>query len=196
MNRNIITNSFVNATHQKRKSTLLKIVCIQLCLLGLFSMEVVAQDIFDIARTGTAMQVEEVYKNTPEQIDATNEAGYTPLILASYHGNYDVVQTLLKYTTTIDANSGSGTALMAATVKGSSELVSLLLKHDADPNITDNNGSTALLYAAFFKKNDIAALLLAHDGDISYKDNKGYNALDYATLTKNESLINLIKKYK
>lgn len=180
----------------KRISTIWRILFIQVFFLGFFSFGAVAQDIFDIARKGTSLQVEEVYKNAPDQIDAVDEAGYTPLILATYHGNYEVVKTLLKYSMSINANSGSGTALMAATVKGNTELVSLLLDHEADPNITDGNGSTALLYAAFFKKNDIAALLLAHKGDISYKDNKGYNALDYATLTKNESLINLIKKYK
>lgn len=173
-----------------------RILLIQIGFLGIFSFEVAAQDIFDIARKGTPVQVEEVYKNTPDQLNAVNEAGYTPLILATYHENYEVVKTLLKYKPSINANSGSGTALMAATVKGNTELVSLLLDHQADPNVTDGNGSTALIYAVFFKKNDIAALLLAHKVDISYKDPKGYNALDYATLTKNESLINLIKKYK
>lgn len=169
---------------------------IHLCFLGIFSFSTIAQDIFDIARKGTASQVETLYKNTPDQIDAINDAGYTPLILATYHGNYEVAKALLKYTTSINANSSSGTALMAATVKGSPQLVSLLLDHAADPNITDGNGSTALLYAIFFKNTDIVALLLAHKADISYKDNRGYTALDYATLTKNESLINLIKKYK
>jgi len=171
-------------------------ILIHICFVGFFSFSSIAQDIFDIARKGTALQVETVYKNTPKQIDMTNEAGYTPLILATYHGNYEVVKALLKYTTAVNANSSSGTALMAATVKGSPRLVSLLLDHHADPNIADGNGSTALLYAVFFKNNDIVALLLAHDADIAYKDHRGYNALDYATLTKNESLINLIKNYQ
>lgn len=171
-------------------------VWIHVCFFGIFSFSAIAQDIFDIARQGTALQVEAMYQNTPDQIDATNEAGYTPLILATYHGNYEVVKALLKYTASVNANSSSGTALMAATVKGNSQLVSLLLDHKADPNITDGNGSTALLYAVFFKNNDIVALLLAHKADISYKDTRGYNALDYAKLTKNESLINLIKKYE
>ena len=171
-------------------------VWIHLCFLGFFSFSALAQDIFDIARKGTASQVETVYENTPDQIDATNDESYTPLILATYHGNYKVVEALLKYTKSVNANSSSGTALMAATVKGSPRLVSLLLDHHADPNIPDGNGSTALIYAVFFKNNDIVALLLAHDADIAYKDNRGYTALDYATLTKNESLINLIKNYQ
>ncbi len=171
-------------------------ILIHVCFLGIFSFSAIAQDIFDIARKGTASQVETVYKNTPDQIDATNDKGYTPLILATYHGNYEVAKALLKYTTAVNVNSSSGTALMAATVKGSTRLVSLLLDHQADPNITDGNGSTALLYAVFFKNNDIVALLLAHKADIAYKDSRGYNALDYATLTKNESLINLIKNYQ
>ncbi len=171
-------------------------VLIHVCFLGIFSFKTLAQDIFEIARKGTASDVAAVYKNTPDQINVKNDAGYTPLILAAYHGNYDVVQALLTYTSSVNDNSSSGTALMAATVRGSTEIVSLLLDHKANPNITDGNGSTALLYAVFFKKNDIVALLLAHEADISYKDNRGYSALDYATLTKNESLINLLKKYK
>lgn len=179
-----------------KKKYVWRTVLLHICFLGIFSFKMIAQDIFEVARKGTASDVEAVYKNTPNQIDAKNESGYTPLILAAYHGNNAVVQTLLKYTTLINENSSSGTALMAATVKGSREIVSLLLDHKADPNITDGNGSTALLYAVFFKKNDIVALLLAHQADVSYKDHRGYSALDYATLTKNESLINLLKKYK
>jgi len=62
-------------------------IWIQACFLGIFSFSTMAQDIFDIARNGTALEVETVYKNTPSHIDATNDKGYTPLILATYHEN-------------------------------------------------------------------------------------------------------------
>lgn len=48
-------------------------------------------------------------------------------------------------------------------------IVSLLLEHDADPNIKDANGNTALHYAVYVGKPPIAALLLSYGANIEEK---------------------------
>ncbi|MCC1483571.1 ankyrin repeat domain-containing protein [Winogradskyella immobilis] len=160
-----------------------------------FSNRLFAQDVFDVARKGTAEELQQIYKTSPDKINAINDAGFTPLILAAYHGNTSVVKMLVSRVSNINETSSAGTALMAATVKQDKDIVELLLKHKANPNIADSNGSTALLYATIFKANDIATLLLKFNADIVHKDSRGFSAMDYAKQTKNETLINILKQY-
>ncbi len=166
-----------------------------LIFIFLITTNVCAQSIFDIARSGSGVQAEKILVTQPENANTINKDGYTPLILAAYHGNYEVVQVLLKYVSSIDTSSNNGTALMAATVKGHASIVALLLSHDADPDHKDGNGNTALLYTSMFSSNKIAKLLLEAKADPSIKDKRGMNALDYAQVTKNEQLVTLLKQY-
>ena len=159
------------------------------------SSRLYAQDIFDIARNGTPEDLQKIHKAFPNKINSVNKDGFTPLILAAYHGNTSVVEILSSLVSNINETSSAGTALMAATVKQDKNIVALLLKHKADPNIADSNGSTALLYASLFRANEIAALLLKYEADVTHKDQKGFSAMDYAKQTKNETLINLLKQY-
>lgn len=161
----------------------------------LITTSVYAQSIYDIARSGSGVQAEKLLIAEPDIANKTNKDGYTPLILAAYHGNYEVVQTLLKYVSSIDTPSNNGTALMAATVKGHISIVALLLAHNANPDYKDGNGNTALLYTSMFNANQIAKLLLEANANPSIKDKRGMNALDYAQVTKNEELVTLLKQY-
>lgn len=154
----------------------------------------VAQDVFDIARNGSLKDIEEIYRESPETLEMTNENGYSPLVLSVYHGNIEVAQFLIDHIDNINEVSSYGTPLMAATVKGHSNLVKLLLESDADPNLTDAQGTSPLIYAAVFKLNDIAQLLIEYDADINHKDQKGYTPLDYASLTNNKELLTLLNK--
>ena len=54
----------------------------------------------------------------------------------------------------------------------------LLLEHDADPNIQDNEGLTALMYACKHSSVEAVELLLKYGADPNIKDNKGYNICD------------------
>lgn len=157
------------------------------------SVSITAQDVYQIARSGTAAQMEVLYQESPSLLTTANTEGYTPLTLAAYHNNLEIVQFLIDKEVPLDPGSSYGSPLMAATVKGSKEIVALLLAHGADPNLSDGNGTTALIYASLFQLNDIAALLLKHQADPKAKDNRDYTALDYAVLTQNQSLITLLK---
>lgn len=171
-------------------------ICFVLLLLStVFTQVLIAQDIFDVARIGTTVQLISTLEENPTLVNSKNGDGYSPLILAAYHSNTNIVKTLLSRGASVDEGSGYGTALMAATVKGEAAIVKLLLDYKANPNLKDKNGITALLYATMFQQDEIVALLLNHNADISIKDNRGNTALDYATLMKNETLINLLKKF-
>ena len=151
------------------------------------------QDIFDIARKGTAEELKTAMKQNPDIINSVNKEGYSPLILASYKGNVAVAHILIQNVKDINGSSPMGTPLMAAVVKGNKEIVQALPENNADPNLTDVHGTTALIYAVQFKNAAILKLLLDHKADKSKIDDKGKTAFEYAVFSNDEEIINLLK---
>ena len=61
------------------------------------------------------------------------------------------------------------------------DVVKLLLEHDVDPNVKDNDGRTLVLRAAKRGNVDIVKLLLEHGANPNIQENKyGYTPLHYA----------------
>ncbi|MEN9336262.1 MAG: hypothetical protein RLZZ500_1249 [Bacteroidota bacterium] len=150
-------------------------------------------DVFEIARNGNEIQAKEALLKNKNCFNLVNSNGFTPLILACYKGNLPVVECIINADVAINYNSPMGSALMAATVKGNLALVTLLLKHQADPNLSDDQGNTALIYAAMFQNVDIVKVLLSHGAQRDAKDGHGQTAFEHAIKTGNEELINLLK---
>ena len=168
-------------------------------ILGLFlcfSITAIGQDIFDIARSGTMDELKTFNELHPNSLNIENNQGYTPLMLAAYHGNIETATYLVNHGADLNGESKYGTPLMAAAIKGNAEIVRLLLSQGADLNKSDSNGTTALLYASIFSLNEIAELLLKGGADSKLKDIKGNTALDYAILTQNETLIKLLNQHQ
>jgi hypothetical protein len=168
-------------------------------ILGMFlfvSFHVLSQDVFEMARSGSLADLKAYNDNSPHKLNEVNEQGYTPLMLAAYHGNLETATYLVKNGANIDGESKYGTPIMAAAIKGNYEIVSLLLSEGADLDKVDANGTSALLYTSIFSLNEIASLLLKGGADSKLKDSKGNSALDYAILTQNETLIKLLNTHQ
>ncbi|WNH13186.1 ankyrin repeat domain-containing protein [Thalassobellus suaedae] len=164
-------------------------------ILFIFCSSLYAQkDIYDVCRNGTVEEILKLYNESPDIINTTNNSGYSPLILACYHGNDNIVSFLVHKVKDINGSSDYGTPLMAAVVKGNLKITKILLDKKADPNIADPNGTTALHYAVLFKLTDIAKLLVKAGAKHSLKDNNGKSAYDYALINKNQELLTLLKK--
>lgn len=151
------------------------------------------KNVFDIARNGTLKEIQELNKSNPNLIDTYNENKSSPLILACYRGNTDVALYLIANTKDINYNSGMGTALMAAVVKGNIELVKALINAKANLDLFDSQGKTALMYAVQFKNIEIIKLLLQHKANKSILSNEGKSAFEYAIFSGDETIINLLK---
>lgn len=149
--------------------------------------------IFDIARKGTLIQIEEKYKLDSTIINAVNGNGFTPLILACYSGNNSVARFLVEKGCNIDYTSPMGTALMAAVVRGNTEMVSYLLEHQAAIDSVDDNGVTALMFAVKFSQLETTKLLLKHKADKTKTDKLGKTAFEYAVASGRDEIINLLK---
>ena len=152
------------------------------------------KSIFDVARNGTLLEIEQLYTENKNCISEINEYGFSPLILACYKGNIDVAKFLIEHKSNINYVSDEGTALMAAVVKGNPELTKLLLEKGANLDLTNHNGTTALMYAVKFKNIEIIKLLLEYKANKSLIDKEGNSAFEYAIQTTNEEIINLLKE--
>lgn len=166
-----------------------------LMLLFLVFFEGYAQDntFFNIARKGTIEEAQKWLSQNPNSANQANERGFSPLILACYSGNYDMVAFLINNKVDVNYNSSEGTALMSATVKGNIKMVELLLKNNANPNLTNQAGITALMYAVQFKNVAIVTLLLEHKANKLLLDKEGKSAFEYAVFSGNEEIIKLLK---
>ncbi len=99
-------------------------------------------------------------------------------------GNLNVVKQALANgmdPNTKDPKSG-GTLLTTAALMGHTEIVKLLLEHDADVNIQSNDGGTALHAAAFLGRAETVKLLLDNGADANLRHKMGSKAIDGAKL--------------
>jgi ankyrin repeat protein len=166
----------------------------QLVLLLLLCTSLKAQDknVFDVARKGTLIEMEAIYKQKTELVDAVNDNKATPLILACYRNNEAVALYLTDKVSNINYNSGMGTALMAAIMSGNKVIIQKLISKKADLDQKDTQGKTALIYAAFNNNFEIAQLLVKAGANSKLADNENRTALDYAKFNKNTQLIILL----
>lgn len=120
----------------------------------------------------------------------------SPLLLASYCGNINIVQGLLCLAKTqinlIDRDGWS--ALMYAAHQGHEDIVTLLLAHsEVQVNLADSEGWPALMKAASQGHEGIVVLLLARpEIQVNSRDNEGRSALVKAASRGHTSIIQLL----
>lgn len=153
-----------------------------------------AQDksVFDVARKGTVIEMQDIYRQNPELINAINDNKATPLILACYRNNEAVALYLLDKVSNINYNSGMGTALMAAIMSGNKVIIEKLITKKAALDQTDTQGKTALIYAAFNNNIEIVQMLIKAGANKKLADTENRTALEYAKFNKNTQLIILL----
>ena len=105
----------------------------------------------------------------------------TPLMFASYSGNYNLVKFSMDNGADINLKCGGGwTALMLASEFGHLEIVKYLIENGADVNSQDRDGWTALIEATNGGRLEVVKYLVENGADINIKDKNGNTALNYA----------------
>lgn len=152
-------------------------------------------DFFDQIRRGDLQAVERMLEQNPQWVHMKDERGSTPLILAAYYNQGDIVETLLKHGAEVDAKDGSGsTALMGACFKGYEEVARKLIRAGADINTRNVMGGNCLIFAITFKREKIAELLIAEGADTRARDTRGHTAADHARMQGLPNLLKLLEK--
>ena len=151
------------------------------------------KSIFDIARSGTIKEIKSAYKKNPNCINELNENKSSTLILASYRGNIEVAEFLIKKIKNINYVSDMGTALMGAVYKNQQALIQQMINAKADVNLADVNGTTALMLAVQTKNLEMIKLLLKNKADKTLKTKDGKTVFELAVFGGNEEIINTLK---
>lgn len=69
--------------------------------------------LFDAIRNGDLEMVQAIITAHPELVNIKDQRGSTPLLLATYYGNQDISEAILKHKPDLNAKDSSGnTALM------------------------------------------------------------------------------------
>ena len=142
----------------------------------------------------------EVNTESVSDINARDENGNTPLMLACQEKNIKEVEELLQHPD-IDVNAQSqqgNTALIYACRTGKTEIVeNLINRPDIDVNIQDKQGNTALIWASFCGLSTVVEKILQHpDVDINIQDFGGTSALVWANRKNQPKIVKMIKNYQ
>lgn len=151
------------------------------------------KSVFDVARSGTVAELQDLMKQNPNIINETNERGFSTLILACYRGNKEVASFLIDNVKDLNYKSQEGTALAGLSIRYDKELTEHLLKKNADPNIADATGTTPLFWAVKSGNKELVEMLLKYKADKTLKDAMGITPFEYALKTDNKEIINLLK---
>ncbi|GAB1309594.1 ankyrin repeat domain-containing protein [Urechidicola sp. KH5] len=171
-----------------------KIKSLFVCSIILFTTTTFGQyNIYDICRHGSIDDIQVLYEADSSVISKPNKEGFTPLILAAYNGNKEIVTFLIEKNVNVNSLSSNGTALMAAVFKGDVDIAKLLIEAKAKVNEVENTGMSALHYAAFIKNKEMVSLLVNAGADLTIKDIRGQTPYDYVKNTNNNELLKLLK---
>lgn len=143
----------------------------------------VAITVFEAAATGKVNNVIRLLAREPTLVNAYAEDGFQPLGLACFFGHFDVAEYLVRAGANINSksrNSLGAAPIQSAAAGGHRKIVKMLLDHNADPNIREQNGFTSLHAAAQNGDEEMIRTLLYGGADLTLTSKDGKTALDLA----------------
>ena len=123
--------------------------------------------------------------------------GCSPLTLAAFEGNEEIVAMLIQFGASVGLRRDNGsTALHCAAQEGKEGVIGVLLGHGADVDSAKLDGATPLYMAAQDGRTGAVALLLQHGADVDLALNAGATPLLTASEGGFVSIIELLLEHK
>ena len=136
-------------------------------------------------RSGAPKTVAFLLKQPGIQIDASNTADETALMLAANANDLPSANLLIEAGASV--NRPNWTPLHYAASKGHTEMMRLLIENDAYIDAESPNGTTPLMMAAYYATPKAVKLMLEEGADPTLQNKDGQTALDMA-LSKDKKL--------
>lgn len=139
-------------------------------------------DIFEAVSLGDLDRVQELLDSS-ESVASHSGDGFTPLHLASFFKQVEIVRLLISHGADVNAaaeNASCVRPLHSAAASQSIEIVRILLENGADPNAVQHGGWTALQSASKNGNRQIIELLLQHGANPSQAADNGESAITMA----------------
>ena len=157
-----------------------------------------AQDIHELARSGSVTEVEQFLKKEPDALNKLSDRGITPFILACYRGNNKVAKLLMKKGAVVNVCTSEGSAIYGIIFKNNTEMLSYILENGISPNDTCqfNQFGRPLHMAMALKRYEIVEILLKQGADMSLPNQEGTSIQELLIRYSDETLTTIFKSYE
>jgi uncharacterized protein len=161
------------------------------------STKVGTLNIFEAAAIGKTNQILRHLARDPLLVNAYTNDGFQPLGLACFYGHYEAAEYLIKagaLTNSSSQNSLGAAPIHSATAAGHLNIVTLLLKNNANPNAQENNGFTPLHTAAQNGNTQMIRTLIFNGADLTILNHDGDSPEDLAMEAGHTGAVALLKE--
>ncbi|MGJ1527619.1 ankyrin repeat domain-containing protein [Sphingobacterium spiritivorum] len=133
--------------------------------------------------TGNYQDLELLLRNDPDLVKQNTSHDISPLMLACYYNKTQIVQTILKYITSITIHEACAAGL-------TQHVEAIILQKPEIVDELSTQGFTPLGIATHFSREDIMRILLKNHADPNIPSQNGYNVYPlHAALNANNSTI-------
>jgi ankyrin repeat protein len=156
-------------------------------------------DVLVAATAGATEKLKALLKADPAQVKGKNNAGYTPLLLATRVGSAASTQALLDAGAEVDiTDKDRWTSLHYAAWLGHDDVAKVLLAHGADVEArAAGNGFQPLHLAVYAGRRTVAETLLKHNADVNARDRgQRFTPLHWAVDRGHLDLVALLLAHK
>lgn len=162
------------------------------------SMLLFAQDLHELARSGSVAEMEQFLKKEPNAINKLSDRGFTPFILACYRGNNEVAKYLMNNGADVNVCTSEGSAIYGIIFKNNTEMLSYLLENGASPNDTCqfHQFGSPLHMAMALKRYEIVEILLKKGANKSLPNQEGTSIQELLIRYSDDKLTTIFKSHE
>jgi len=157
------------------------------------SVSIRAGEIHLAVDRGDSVAVKSILDRQPDDLNARDSLGMTPLNQAAFKGHIYLVRMLLDRGADFRiGDKDSSLPIHNAAVAGQTGSIALLIDKGSDINAQDRNGETALLFASSYRKFETAAWLIEKGANVNLANLRQETPLQTAAMSDNMELARLL----
>ena len=185
-------------TEQGISNLMFAIYCRNNVAVSLIKLHKSQIDLYEATGIGDIETVKNIIGQHPDLINSFSVDGFSPLGLACFFGQLEIVKYFIKKGANVNQPSNNSfrvAPIHSACSISNYEIVELLLKNGADANVKQQAGVTPLHQTAHNGHPSLTQLLIDYHADINAKMDNGNTPLFMAEEGSHKETADLIKKH-